>query len=113
MTFYTTYKPLPPEMLAENPDDVRAGASNLAHHIEILQRFGVPAGRGVAVEQARPDRSGADRRLDHHAAAGQVHGHGPAIDVPAPRSRGDAAVPRDGQRHGRGLRRPRLFPQCR
>jgi formate--tetrahydrofolate ligase len=35
-------KPLPPEMLAESPDDVRAGASNLAHHIEILQRFGVP-----------------------------------------------------------------------
>ncbi len=34
-------KPLPPEMLAENPDDVRAGAANLRHHIEILRRFGV------------------------------------------------------------------------
>ena len=29
-------KPLPPEMLEENPDDVRAGAANLRHHIEIL-----------------------------------------------------------------------------
>ncbi len=34
-------KPLPDDLLAENPDDVRAGASNLAHHIEILQSFGV------------------------------------------------------------------------
>jgi formate--tetrahydrofolate ligase len=34
-------KPLPPEMLAENPDDVRAGAANLEHHIEILASFGV------------------------------------------------------------------------
>ncbi|MFC6238115.1 formate--tetrahydrofolate ligase [Longivirga aurantiaca] len=37
----TPGKPLPPEMLAENPDDVRAGAANLAHHIEILRSFGV------------------------------------------------------------------------
>ncbi len=34
-------KPLPPEMLAENPDDVRAGAANLRAHIEIVRRFGV------------------------------------------------------------------------
>ncbi len=34
-------KALPPEMLAENPDDVRAGAANLEHHIEILASFGV------------------------------------------------------------------------
>ncbi len=37
----TPGKPLPPEMLAENPDDVRAGAANLAHHIEIVRSFGV------------------------------------------------------------------------
>jgi len=36
-------KPLPPELLAENPDDVRAGASNLAKQIENVQRHGVPA----------------------------------------------------------------------
>lgn len=34
-------KPLPPEMLAENPEDVRAGLPNLAKHIEILHGFGV------------------------------------------------------------------------
>ncbi len=34
-------KALPPEMLAENPDDVMAGADNLRHHIGILRGFGV------------------------------------------------------------------------
>ncbi len=34
-------KPLPPEMLAENVEDVRAGAVNLRKHIEIVRRFGV------------------------------------------------------------------------
>jgi formate--tetrahydrofolate ligase len=34
-------KPLPPEMLAESPDDVRVGAANLRRHIEIVRRFGV------------------------------------------------------------------------
>ncbi len=34
-------KPLPPEMLEENPDDVKAGASNLRKHIEIVRAFGV------------------------------------------------------------------------
>ncbi len=34
-------KPLPPEMLQESPDDVRAGGPNLRRHIEIVRRFGV------------------------------------------------------------------------
>ena len=34
-------KPLPAELLAENPDDVRAGLANLRKHIEIVQEFGV------------------------------------------------------------------------
>lgn len=34
-------KPLPAELLAENPDDVRAGADNLRKHIEIVRGFGV------------------------------------------------------------------------
>lgn len=34
-------KPLPKAMLEENPDDVRAGAENLAKHIEIVKGFGV------------------------------------------------------------------------
>ena len=33
-------KPLPPAMLEENPDDVRAGAENLRKHIEIVRSFG-------------------------------------------------------------------------
>ena len=34
-------QPLPPEMLEENVEDVRAGAVNLRSHIEIVRRFGV------------------------------------------------------------------------
>jgi formate--tetrahydrofolate ligase len=34
-------RPLPPEMLEENPEDVRLGGSNLRRHIEIVRRFGV------------------------------------------------------------------------
>lgn len=34
-------KPLPAEMLVENPDDVRAGLPNLLKHIEIVRSFGV------------------------------------------------------------------------
>ncbi|HHU40572.1 MAG TPA: formate--tetrahydrofolate ligase [Propionibacterium sp.] len=36
-------KPLPPELLEENPDDVAAGLSNLAHHLDIVAGTGVPA----------------------------------------------------------------------
>jgi formate--tetrahydrofolate ligase len=34
-------RPLPPEMLEENPEDVRLGGPNLARHIQIVRRFGV------------------------------------------------------------------------
>jgi formate--tetrahydrofolate ligase len=34
-------RPLPAEMLEENPDDVRRGGANLRRHIEIVRRFGV------------------------------------------------------------------------
>ena len=34
-------RPLPPEMLAESPTDVRAGAENLLKHIDIVRSFGV------------------------------------------------------------------------
>ncbi len=34
-------RPLPPEMLEENVEDVRAGAVNLRRHIEIVRGFGV------------------------------------------------------------------------
>ena len=34
-------RPLPPEMLAENPDDIRIGAANLRKHVENLAKQGV------------------------------------------------------------------------
>ena len=34
-------QPLPPEMVAENPGDVRAGLANLVKHIAIVRSFGV------------------------------------------------------------------------
>ena len=37
----TAGRPLPPEMLAENPDEVRQGAANLLKHLEIVRRHGV------------------------------------------------------------------------
>lgn len=45
-------KPLPPELLRENPDDVAAGLSNLAHHLDIVAATGVPA---VVAINAFPD----------------------------------------------------------
>jgi formate--tetrahydrofolate ligase len=35
-------RPLPEEMLAENPDDVRAGAANLRKQLENVRRHGIP-----------------------------------------------------------------------
>jgi formate--tetrahydrofolate ligase len=37
----TAGRPLPAEMLAENPDEVRLGAANLLKHLEIVRRHGV------------------------------------------------------------------------
>ena len=37
----TAGRPLPPEMVAENPDEVRQGAANLLKHLEIVRRRGV------------------------------------------------------------------------
>jgi formate--tetrahydrofolate ligase len=34
-------KPLPPELMEENPTDVEAGIPNLRKHVEIVRRFGV------------------------------------------------------------------------
>ena len=35
-------KPLDPALLEENPDAVRAGGENLAAHIEMVRKYGVP-----------------------------------------------------------------------
>ncbi|MFW0120942.1 formate--tetrahydrofolate ligase [Rothia sp. CCM 9419] len=37
----TPGKPLPPELLEENPHDVEAGAANLKKHLDIVRSFGV------------------------------------------------------------------------
>jgi formate--tetrahydrofolate ligase len=38
----TPGKPLPPELLAENPDDIHVGGANLRKQIANVRRFGVP-----------------------------------------------------------------------
>lgn len=48
----TPGKPLPPELLAENPDDVRVGGTNLRKQIENARAFGVPV---VVALNAYPD----------------------------------------------------------
>ncbi len=55
-------KPLPPELLAENPDDVRAGLANLAHHLDIVESFGVTP---VVAINAFPD----DHASEHQVVA--------------------------------------------
>jgi len=52
--------PLPPEMLEENPEDVRLGGANLRRHIEIVRRFGVSP---VVAINAFP----ADHESEHEA----------------------------------------------
>jgi formate--tetrahydrofolate ligase len=48
----TPGKPLPPELLAENPDDVYTGGANLSKQIANVRRFGVPV---VVALNAFPD----------------------------------------------------------
>jgi formate--tetrahydrofolate ligase len=48
----TPGKPLPPELLAENPNDVEAGGANLRKQIANVRRFGVPV---VVALNAYPD----------------------------------------------------------
>lgn len=48
----TAGKPLPPELLAENPDDVELGGANLHKQIANIRRFGVPV---VVALNAFPD----------------------------------------------------------
>jgi len=52
-------KPLPPELLAENPDDVRAGAANLVKQIENVKVHGVSP---VVAINAFPDDFASEHR---------------------------------------------------
>ena len=53
-------RPLPPELLVENPDDVRAGLANLAHHLDVVEAFGVPA---VVAVNAFPGDHGSEQQV--------------------------------------------------
>ena len=74
----TPGKPLPPELLAENPDDVYAGGANLRKQIANVRRFGVPvvvALNAFPDDQAFRDRGGAaDRPGGRRGGYGRQHG---------------------------------------
>ncbi|WP_019812061.1 formate--tetrahydrofolate ligase [Saccharomonospora halophila] len=65
-------KPLPEEMLAENPDDVRAGAANLRKQLANIAAHGVPA--VVAVNAFDTDFDSEHRAILEIAAEEGVHG---------------------------------------
>ncbi len=79
-------KPLPPELLRENPDEVAAGAANLRRHIENLRRFGVPvivalnafpddaASEVAAVQRVAADAGAVGTVVSHVFAAGGAGG---------------------------------------
>jgi formate--tetrahydrofolate ligase len=69
----TPGKPLPPELLAENPDDVYAGGANLRKQIENARQFGVPV---VVALNAFPDDNESEiaavRRIAQEAGAADM-----------------------------------------
>jgi formate--tetrahydrofolate ligase len=63
-------KPLPPELLAEHPDDVYAGGANLRKQIENARRFGVPVVVALnAYPDDRPSEIEAVREIAREAGA--------------------------------------------
>ncbi|MFW5469714.1 formate--tetrahydrofolate ligase [Knoellia sp. CPCC 206435] len=69
-------RPLPPEMLLEDPEAVRAGAANLRRHIEIVRSFGVPP--VVAVNAFPTDH---DSELDVIRAVAEAEGARVAVST--------------------------------
>lgn len=66
----TAGKPLPPELLAENPDDVYEGGANLRKQIENARMFGVPVVVAVnAFPEDKPSEIEAVRRIAMEAGA--------------------------------------------
>ena len=61
-------KPLPPELLAESPDDVAAGLPNLAHHLDVVESFGVTP---VIAINAFPDDHASEHQVVADFAAGR------------------------------------------
>src|SRR5690606_26108640 len=66
----TAGKPLPPDMLAENPGDVEAGAANLVKQIENIRIHGVsPVVAINAFPTDHPSEHDAIRRIAESAGA--------------------------------------------
>ncbi len=66
----TPGKPLPPELLAENPDDVYEGGANLRAQIANVRRFGVPVVVALnAFPEDKPSEIEAVRRIAMEAGA--------------------------------------------
>jgi formate--tetrahydrofolate ligase len=59
-------RPLPPEMLVESPEDVRAGGANLRAHIDIVRKFGVSP---VVAINAFPDDHESEHEVIRQIAA--------------------------------------------
>lgn len=74
-------KPLPPEMVAENPDDVMAGAANLRRHIANIRQHGVTP---VVAVNAFPT----DHPSEHEAIGKVAEEEGCAWAVADPYSKG-------------------------
>lgn len=53
-------KPLPPTMLEENPGEVSIGLANLAHHLRIIEQWGIPA---VVAINAFPEDHPSEHRV--------------------------------------------------
>jgi formate--tetrahydrofolate ligase len=69
----TPGKPLPPELLAENPDDVYAGGANLRKQIENARTFGVPVVVALnAFPDDHPSEIEAVRRIAREAGAADM-----------------------------------------
>lgn len=74
-------KPLPDEMVAENPDDVMAGAANLRRHIANVRQHGVTP---VVAVNSFPT----DHPSEHEAIGSIAAGEGTAWAIAEPFSRG-------------------------
>ncbi len=69
----TPGKPLPIELLAENPDDVEVGGANLRKQIANVRRFGVPVVVALnAFPEDRPSEVEAVRRIARAAGAADM-----------------------------------------
>ena len=96
-------KPLPPEMLEESPDDVRAGGPNLRRHIEIVRRFGVSP---VVAINAFPG----DHDSEHDAIRAIAEEAGARVAVTRHVADGGKGAARPGRPGRRGGPRADLVP---